>query len=301
MIKDFFILSLNSMKKRKLRSWLTLLGIFIGIAAVVSLISLGDGLRTAITGQFGALSADTLTIQNAETGFGPPGSTAIKKLNDHDLKLIESTKGVKIVIPRLIRVAGVEYNKEVKYGYLGSLPEDKTSLDFVYTNLNTDPQIGRLMTLSDHGKVVLGSNFAPKDYYGKEIQVGSKLLIQGKTFQVAGILKPGSSVITNGVILMFENDMKNIQIFGVKYLKNILSKNEKIIYLYKLAEVHRINDNFKEAQKVYLQILLVNPSDLTAIVNYFRFFLGRKFVSKTTKLYHVITKFYLKSSKFYIL
>ena len=90
-----------------------MLGVFIGIAAVVSLISLGDGLRTAITGQFSSLSADTLTLQNAGTGFGPPGSTVIKKLNEHDLKIVKSVSGVKLAVPRLIRIAKLEYNKEV--------------------------------------------------------------------------------------------------------------------------------------------------------------------------------------------
>lgn len=214
MIWDYFFLAFNSIRKRKLRSWLTLLGIFIGIAAVVSLISLGEGLRTAITGQFGSLSVDTLTVQNAETGFGPPGSTAIKKLTEHDLKLIESVNGVKIVILRLIRVVKVEYNKELKFSYIGSLPEDKEHLDFIYENLNTEMQVGRLMTLNDHGKVILGSNFASKDEFGKIIQVGSNILIQGKNFQVAGILKPGSSALLNGVIMMFEKDMNDLLNIG---------------------------------------------------------------------------------------
>ncbi|MFA5258543.1 MAG: ABC transporter permease [Candidatus Pacearchaeota archaeon] len=214
MIQDLFFLSTNSMKKRKLRSWLTLLGIFIGIAAVVSLISLGDGLRTAITGQFGSLSVDTLTIQNAETGFGPPGSTAVKKLTNHEVRLIESVNGIEIVIPRLIRIAKVEYNKDAEFSYLGSLPEDKKQLEFIYENLNTETQEGRVISLSDHGKVVLGNSFASEDLFGKKIAVGSKIKIQGKEFIVAGILKPGSSAILNGVVLMFEDDMKDILNIG---------------------------------------------------------------------------------------
>ena len=43
MIKDYFLLAFNNLRSRGLRSWLTILGIFIGIAAVVSLISLGAG------------------------------------------------------------------------------------------------------------------------------------------------------------------------------------------------------------------------------------------------------------------
>jgi len=81
-----------------LRSWLTILGIFIGIAVVVSLISLGAGLETAVMGQFGSLSVDKLTIQNKGTGFGPPGSTVVEKLTEEDSKIISGVDGVEIVI-----------------------------------------------------------------------------------------------------------------------------------------------------------------------------------------------------------
>src|SRR3989344_7426406 len=98
MYPDYFFLAFKNIQKKGIRSWLTILGIFIGIAAVVSLISLGAGLKTAVVGQFGSLSVDKLTIQNAGTGFGPPGSTVVKKLNEHDLKIIERVSGVDIVV-----------------------------------------------------------------------------------------------------------------------------------------------------------------------------------------------------------
>ena len=210
MLKDLFFLSLNSMKKRKLRSWLTLLGIFIGIAAVVSLISLGDGLRTAITGQFSSLSADTLVVQNAGTGMGPPGSTVVKKLNEHDLKIIESVRGTTEVIPRLIRVAKIEYNKAAQFRYLGSMPENKEQLDFINVNLNVEAAEGRLLKTDDFGKIVIGSDFATKDDFGKEIRVGSRITIQGKEFEVVGILAKSSTFQINLVALMLENDMKDL-------------------------------------------------------------------------------------------
>ena len=60
MIADFFSLGMSAMKHRKLRSWLTILGVFIGIAAIVSLISLGDGLENAIGDIMGNMGKDTL-------------------------------------------------------------------------------------------------------------------------------------------------------------------------------------------------------------------------------------------------
>src|SRR3989338_7213531 len=104
MIFDYFSFALKNLKRRGLRSWLTMLGIFIGIAAVVSLISLGNGLQNAITGQFGALDPNKLIVSNTETGFGPPGSTAVRKLTSNDINLIEKVSGVDVVVPRLIRI-----------------------------------------------------------------------------------------------------------------------------------------------------------------------------------------------------
>ena len=92
--KNYFFLAVKNIRKRKMRSWLTLLGIFIGIAAVVSLISLGEGLQNAVLGQFSSLGTDKLIVMNAETGFGPPGSTAIKKLEDHDVEVIKQVNGI---------------------------------------------------------------------------------------------------------------------------------------------------------------------------------------------------------------
>ena len=51
-MKDYFFLAFNNLKRRKLRSWLTMIGIFIGIAAVVALISLGQGMQNYINEEF---------------------------------------------------------------------------------------------------------------------------------------------------------------------------------------------------------------------------------------------------------
>jgi len=214
MIKDYFVLSLNNLRRRKLRSWLTMIGIFIGIAAVVSLISLGQGLQSAVTAQFATLSTDKLTIQNSGTGFGAPGSTVVEKLTEHDLKLIENTKGVDIVISRLIRIVEIKYNGVSKFKYIGNLPEDKERADLVYESMGLKAEYGRLINPGDSGKVVLGANIVKKEEFDKEIKVGKTINIQGRDFEVVGILEKGSSFQTNDVVLMMEDDMKDILNIG---------------------------------------------------------------------------------------
>ena len=210
MLKDYFSLAFGNLKHRGLRSWLTILGIFIGIAAVVALISLGAGLREAITGQFGALSVDKLTIQNKGSGFGAPGSTVVEKLNEHDIEIIKSVSGVDLVVPRLIRVVKGEYNKESDFFYVGDLPREQEEIDLVYESLNLDAESGKLLQKGDRGKIVLGNNFKNRDFDGKKIEVGKVILIDEKPFEVAGILKKSSSVQFNMIMIMPNEDLEEI-------------------------------------------------------------------------------------------
>ena len=214
MISDYFSFALKNLKYRGLRSWLTMLGIFIGIAAVVSLISLGTGLQTAVTGQFSTLSVDTLTINNQGTGFGPPGSTSVVKLNNHDLKLVESNSGVKLAISRLIRIVSVEFNGVREFKYIGSVPENSEERKFVYDSLGVNVQEGRLLESGDYGKIVVGNDFTDENVFEKEIRVGTKLKINGKDYEVIGILEKASSFTINSVVFMLDGDMKNLLDIG---------------------------------------------------------------------------------------
>jgi len=207
MLKDYFILALKNVRKRGIRSWLTMLGVFIGIAAVVSLISLGQGLETAIAGQFGALSTDTLTIQGADTGFSPPGSTSVRKMSADDLEIIKSISGVDLAIPRLLRVARVEYNNNIEFSFIGSIPNEQEQVREIYKAFNIKPEEGKLLNSEDRGKIVLGSHYT-EPHFGKKIAVGSIFLIQDKEFEVIGLLEETSTFTINGAIFMAEDDMR---------------------------------------------------------------------------------------------
>jgi len=210
MIKDYFSLSLGNLRHRGLRSWLTILGVFIGIAAVVSLISMGNGLETAITGQFGALSVDTLTIQNKGTGFGPPGSTVVEKLNDRDLEIIESVSGVDLVVPRLIRIGSLEYNSVSGFGFAADIPEEKEKREFIYKSFNLEAEEGRLLREGDSDKVVLGNNFLRIEDFEKPFRVGKKVKINGKDFEIVGFLKTSSTFQLNSVVFITNDGMEDL-------------------------------------------------------------------------------------------
>ncbi len=209
---EFLRLSFSNLRKRKLRSWLTMLGIIIGIAAVVSLISLGEGLQTAITGQFGSLSTDKLTIQNAGTGFGPPGSTVVRKLTSHDIDIIKKVQGVDEAVSRLIRIAKIEYKKEISFFYIANLPEDEKEQEIVYEAGLFKLESGELLETGDSGKILIGSDVATS--FDKEITARDSVIIQGESFEVIGVLKPSSTFTINSAVIILEDDMRGLLNIG---------------------------------------------------------------------------------------
>ncbi len=239
MAQKYLVLALKNVRRRGLRSWLTMLGIFIGIAAVVSLVALGGGLREAILGQFSSMGTDKLIITNAETGFGPPGSTSIAKLTDHDVDIINQVSGLERVIPRLLRPVSIEFNKVTSYGYAISMPKEDKDSKFMYESFKMEVESGKLLYSGDKGKIVLGSDYAKQKGFGKDIIVGSTLKLQGQEFEVIGILKPLSSFQMNLAILMNQEDMENMLAIENEY-------DMIVIQIASGEDIEQLAENIKE-------------------------------------------------------
>jgi putative ABC transport system permease protein len=100
-IFDIFRLSLSHVKKSKMRSWLTIIGIVIGVAAVVAIISIGQGMQASVQSRLGSLGADLITVTPGFSratggggfGGGSAGSASIN-LTDKDLNVIRQVPGV---------------------------------------------------------------------------------------------------------------------------------------------------------------------------------------------------------------
>lgn len=213
MIKDYFFLAFENLKHRGIRSWLTLLGIFIGVTAVVSLISLGNGLQLAVATQFGVSANQLITVQaGGLSGYGPPGSAVVDPLTTQDADAIERLSSVENTVTRSIESARIEYNENVKYRYVGSMSNNKEDLNLVYTQLDSEPFLGKLLTESDRGKVFLGYNYYANsdDWGGKQITPGKTILVNDREFEVIGILEKEGSLITDNVVYMPEDDVNSL-------------------------------------------------------------------------------------------
>ena len=202
MLKDYLRLAIMSLTNRKMRTYLTMIGIFIGIAAVVSLIGLGQGLRVAITSQFGFLGTDVLSVQaSGLTMAGPPGSAVTEPLTKDLIDKVRKVQGVEAAFPRYIQTGTLEFNDIQGIGFAMSVPdgEDRKTIEKM---LNLKTSQGRLLKDGDGRKVLLGSSYAENDDFGKPINAGDRILLNDITFEVVGILeKKGSFIFDSGVIV----------------------------------------------------------------------------------------------------
>jgi putative ABC transport system permease protein len=210
MIFDFLIYSIQSLRVRKTRTLLTMVGIFIGIAAVVSLISLGSGFEKAILEQFSDVGVDKLVISAAETGFGPPGSTALKKLNDEDFRAIQRTPGVKVAAKRYIRFANVEFKEKSVFSGITSLPEDREAKQLTIDAMQLEAFQGRLLKSSDNYKVLVGYSYYENEKFPKKINVGDDIKINDISFEVIGILEKMGNPQYNGLFILNEKALEEV-------------------------------------------------------------------------------------------
>lgn len=209
-LADSFKLSINSVLHRQLRAWLTLLGIIIGVAAVISIISIGEGAQASVSSRLSNFGADVITLsagfsrgssfggefRGSPLGGGGPdfggGSRSSSRTST-------STK-----TPTLTRrdVVVIEGNPDVLY--VNEIVSGRGTLVFSAQQTNATVQgvnpltwakistvslaSGRLLTPSDASGIVIGDRIANKTFK-QPITLGRKVTIEDKTFTVVGILK----------------------------------------------------------------------------------------------------------------
>ncbi len=208
---NYFRFAFRNLRKKGVRSWLTLLGIFIGILAVVSLITLGNAMKVAVTSQFGAGNTEVITIQAGGLQYGPPGSFVTKPLTTEDAEAIKRISSVEFAVGRNIKTGKFEYNGILEIGSAISVPEGYERE--VYEILDdVEIEYGRLLESGDSGKVVLGYNFydGKTNSFGKDIVPGRTVLINDEKFEVAGILKKKGSLLYDWTVFIYEDELNEL-------------------------------------------------------------------------------------------
>ncbi|PIT85080.1 hypothetical protein COU36_05300, partial [Candidatus Micrarchaeota archaeon CG10_big_fil_rev_8_21_14_0_10_59_7] len=188
---DFLALGLRNIMHRRTRSLLTVIGIFIGIAAVVSLISLGDGLQNVVAGEFQKMGTDKITIMATAGGMmmSPMASEiSANPLTDDDIILIKRVRGVNSVAGMLMKSAVTEFKNARNAGFIYGIPTDD-NLKMFEDMQSIEVVEGRKFTRADRNALIIGSYAASDMFDKKKVKIGDTLNVNGRDMRVVGILK----------------------------------------------------------------------------------------------------------------
>ncbi|PIZ81017.1 ABC transporter permease [Candidatus Pacearchaeota archaeon CG_4_9_14_3_um_filter_31_7] len=203
MLKDYLKFSFNNLIHRKLRSWLTIIGIFIGIAAVVALISIGQGLQTAISDQFEKLGTDKITIQPGAQAYGMPGTTiGNAKLTDKDIEAIAKIGGVNSVVGYVMKINAVEFKEEVKYEFVVGMPLDSELNKMLADAQGYKIAEGRMLKEGDRYNALVGYDIANGKAFKKSANVGSRIMINNQEFKIIGTLEKIGNQYADGTVVL---------------------------------------------------------------------------------------------------
>jgi putative ABC transport system permease protein len=187
----------------KVRSLLTILGIVIGITAIILIVSVGQGAQNVIVGQLQGIGSDIVVVRPGRQPSGPTdiaGTIFADSLKSRDIEAIKNPANVpevKDAIPVLFVTGDVTHNGDVyrRATVLG------WSSEFMGKMLNVYPTQGAFFTDQDikarESVAIIGYNIA-HEFFGGQSALGKTFKIRGKNFRVMGVLpKKGQTTFLN--------------------------------------------------------------------------------------------------------
>jgi len=235
----------------RLRSWLTIIGIVIGVGAVVATMSLGEGLQQAVGQRLDVLGADIVTLSAGfsrganfigappggggfEGGGGAAATASQPTLTRADVQALKSVPDVAVIETEIRGSAKVSY-----LGKTGSV--SLTGVDpAAFSQVNTKTlSAGRMLDAADQNVVLIGGRLA-SSFFSQPIGVNKMITIQNNSFRVVGIFDDE----TNSIYTPIQN---------AYYL---LSDKEQGVYdsiTIKIRDVNQLNSSM---QKIEARLML---------------------------------------------
>jgi len=223
---SLFSLALDSISHRKLRSFLTMLGIFIGVASVVALIALGQGLSDSINGEFKKIGVDKLSVT--------PGGSAISamyassKLTERDLSAVKRVSGVESAGYMITRSMQVQHGDKKSFAMVSGIPVSSDEAGPVEEFMGIEIDKGRMLGPNDKYKMLAGARFATENILGHEIKLNDVVVINNTEFRVVGILKKVGNPTVDGA-LMIPGDAAKEVLGTSEYSQFVLKLSSGII------------------------------------------------------------------------
>lgn len=211
--------ALAALLSNKLRTSLTMLGIVIGVAAVVAMLSLGEATRVDIQSSISSMGANNLSVRPGQRRQGPVRSGTVDTLEVGDAAALAGIRGVTGVAPISAASAQVKYlSANIQATILGTTPDY-----FAINNL----ELSRGQWFNDlhlRGRkrvAVIGSEVASELFVNLD-PVGARIQLKGLGFRVIGVLQSvGASFVSPDDQVMIPLDTHQSALFGLDYLTGI--------------------------------------------------------------------------------
>ena len=239
MISEYFTLSIRNLKKRKLRTALTMLGIFVSIATIFMLVSLSLGLQGAVKEQFEALGTDKFFIQPSTGFLGPPGSVGGVILTKQDVDVISKIRGVKDYSYFIAGNAKIEFRGETRYMIVWGIPPEHQDVYLEIGSLEIED--GRFLDERDRNSLLIGNLFKTGNALGQEVKIGNKITINNVDFKVKGIME-----------LIGNPDDDRAIIMDIESFRELFDAPERVDYI--MIQIEEGEDIIEVAERVELRL-----------------------------------------------
>ena len=223
MYKESFLMAWASLIANKMRSILTMLGIIIGVAAVIALVSIGNGVKQDIQNSISSLGSNLLMVMPGapRTPGVRPSAGSMKSLKVSDYEAIAKLDGVKAASPMTNGSYVVIYqNKNWTTSVSG------VNANYLDVN-NWSMKSGRFLSdknIQNRERVAVVGKTVVKNLFGDEDPVGAEIRVKNIPFRIIGVLNSkGSGAMGNDqddmVIIPYTTAMERVE--GVDYLRMI--------------------------------------------------------------------------------
>ncbi len=206
-MEDFTALAISSLKRRKLRAWLTMLGIFISIATIFFLVSISLGLDDAVQEQFRQFGTDKFFVE-ARGQLAGPITQGAATLTEDDVETLEKISGVKDISYWSAGNAKIEFKDDIRYVFIIGFPTDRGDV-FLENGFYKIDQ-GKFLQSGDRGKVGLGAQYASSDWLSQPVELGDTITINDEDFKARTLLKTVGNPQDDRLILMPLEDFEEL-------------------------------------------------------------------------------------------
>ena len=263
-IKSVVKMALQSILSNKMRTFLTMLGIIIGVFSVIVLISLGQGATASVVDSISSMGSNVISINVIEQN---------KSFEYKDIGDIEALEGVSKVTPVFSAMPTVKYDLESKRMSVTGGNENYLSIN------NYEIEAGSAISPVDidyRNKVAVIGSTTVKDLFGKDNPLDKEISVDGEKYTVVGILKDkGSSIMgdSNEIVVVpvttlmrqfNSSDLKSLTVQAESSEVSQLAAQNVKEYLYEYFESEDSYNVFSQDQM--LDVMNESTKMLTAML-----------------------------------